>query len=169
MKTPASTITHLIGHHPPGPVNDQRDTVGSGVRSTLSAQLAVAPRMAAEPVTVVRRVEHDRVVELALPFEAVEQPPDWTLQGTRGTIVVRGKKLTVYRNTPATPGDPTRYSTMTSRDEQVTEETVDGAVYGDQNEIYAEAARALTGEQPRLRPGDLGDEAAPPPASVDVP
>jgi len=78
---------------------------------------------------------------------AVESPPDWVLQGDRGTIVVRGKNVTIHKNTPASPDDPTKYSTMKAAEDETLEETVEGAPYGDQNEIYAEVAQAIKGEK----------------------
>ena len=75
---------------------------------------------------------------------SVDSPPDWVLQGDRGTVVVRGANVKTYRNTPTMPGDPTRYSAMKSSHEDVTEETVPGPPYGDQNTVYAEVAEALS-------------------------
>lgn len=79
---------------------------------------------------------------------STENPPDWMLQGDGGTVVVRGMDVRICRNTPPRPDDPTHYSTMKSKDAEVIEETIEGAVYGDQNEVYAEAADALCGKRP---------------------
>jgi len=86
---------------------------------------------------------------------SVEDLPNWFLQGDRGTIVVRGRDLKVYRNTPRRPGDPTDYATMGAADEDVLEETLEGVIYGDEHEVYAEVARAIRGEQDfPVKPGD---------------
>ena len=79
---------------------------------------------------------------------AVEKLPSWFIQGDQGTIVMRDHALTLYKNTPAQPGDPTRYGTMQSAQEEVLEETVTGDLYGDTNEVYAEIAAALLGQHP---------------------
>jgi len=78
---------------------------------------------------------------------AVEGLPDWFIQGGRGTIIVRGKGLRICKNTPARADDPTKFKTMKSVDEELIEETADGSIYGDENEIYAEVARAVRGEE----------------------
>lgn len=77
---------------------------------------------------------------------SVEDMPTWFIQGDRGTIVVRGRNIKIYRNTPAQPDDPTRYATMKSTDESVTEETLEGHVYGDEKEIYGIIGRSLLGQ-----------------------
>jgi scyllo-inositol 2-dehydrogenase (NADP+) len=78
---------------------------------------------------------------------AVSGLPDWLVQGDRGTIVVNGDHLTLYQNTPAEPGDPTKHITMQSADERVIEEEIVGRRYGDEKQIYAEIAQALRGER----------------------
>jgi len=47
---------------------------------------------------------------------AVEDVPNWFIQGDRGTIVIRGQHLKIYKNTPAQPDDPTQYATMKPKD-----------------------------------------------------
>jgi len=79
---------------------------------------------------------------------SVEDLPSWFLQGNQGTIVVRGSDMKIYKNTPAQPGDPTKFATMKSVREEVIEEKIGGAVYGDENQIYAEVAQCLKGERP---------------------
>ena len=79
---------------------------------------------------------------------SVEDLPNFMLQGTRGTIVARKDHLTIHKNTPAEPSDPTRFSSMKSAHEETLEEDVPGAQYGDGPEIYHDAAKALRGEQP---------------------
>ncbi len=83
---------------------------------------------------------------------SVEDFPSWVVQGDRGTIVVRGDKLKVYKNRPNQPDDPTNYGSMGSNDEEVLEETLEGELYGDEKEIYAEIAQALRGEVPYAVP-----------------
>ena len=78
---------------------------------------------------------------------AVEDLPNWFIQGDRGTIVVRGKDLTIYKNVPQRPDDPTHYATMKSSREEVIHERLEGQIYGDEVEIYAEIALALQGKR----------------------
>jgi predicted dehydrogenase len=77
-----------------------------------------------------------------------EDLPNWFVQGDRGTIVVRGKEITIHSQTPAAPGDPTRYSSMKAETQQVRTETLGGVSYGDTDEVYAEIATALTTGKP---------------------
>ncbi len=79
---------------------------------------------------------------------AVENLPDWFVQGTRGTIVVQGNRLTLHRNTPARPADPTQYATMQAGEDATIQETLASHPYGDEYEIYGEVAQALRGERP---------------------
>lgn len=79
---------------------------------------------------------------------STEDLPNWVVQGDRGTIVVRGKEITVHSQTPASPSDPTRYSSMKAESEDERTETLDGVSYGDTNEVYAEIAAALTTGKP---------------------
>ena len=78
---------------------------------------------------------------------AVKDLPGWFIQGERGTIVVHGRDLEVYQNVPARPGDPTRYATMKSGQEQVIRETLEGSLYGDEVQIYALVAAAIQGKE----------------------
>jgi len=73
-------------------------------------------------------------------------PPSWFIQGDRGTIVVRERHLALHRGTPKQPNDPTDYSAMASGRDTTVEETLEGDLYGDEVAIYAEIAKALTGE-----------------------
>ena len=77
---------------------------------------------------------------------SVEEIPNWFIQGDRGTIVVRGRELKIHRSDPGRPNDPTRYATMQAEEDSVVEETLEGAIYGDEHEIYAGVARAIRGE-----------------------
>jgi predicted dehydrogenase len=78
----------------------------------------------------------------------VEPFPNWVIQGDRGTATLIGRKLKVVKQTPARPADPTQFSTMQAQPAEVLEETVEGAVYGDENVIYKEIAAAMKGEAP---------------------
>lgn len=77
---------------------------------------------------------------------ATEDLPTWFIQGNRGTIVVCGAQLRIKAQVPATPSDPTKYSTMKAEPDQVREEKLDGNPYGDEHEIYKDIAAALRGE-----------------------
>jgi len=78
---------------------------------------------------------------------AAEHLPSWFVQGTGGTIVVRGRELLLHREIPPQPDDPTRHSGRAEGGE-TTQETLEPAFYGDENQIYAEVAQALLGERP---------------------
>ncbi len=71
---------------------------------------------------------------------------DWFVQGTHGTIAVRGNALTLRQSTPASPGDPTQYARMAAEEDRVTVEALEGDPYGEPNEVYTAVARALRGE-----------------------
>ena len=79
---------------------------------------------------------------------ACEDLPAWFLQGDRGTIVVGDKEITIHKNTPGRPNDPTKFSTMKSAEDKTIREKITGPPYGDQNRIYAEVAMSLRGERP---------------------
>ena len=76
---------------------------------------------------------------------AIEGPPSWYIQGDRGTIVVRGREMTVRSAEPPAPDDPTQYSGMQTREPEVTTETVGPSAWGDEHRIYREVAQALRG------------------------
>lgn len=77
---------------------------------------------------------------------AAEPPPTWTVHGQAGTIVVRGRELTVHAGEPPWPADPTKYGDMSGGRIEVTTETIDGELFGDAGRIYTEAAAAVRGE-----------------------
>ncbi len=79
---------------------------------------------------------------------SVVELPNWLIQGTRGTIEVRGTTIRVLGRRPVQPSDPTRYADMKAAVESTTEEKVGGAVYGDEVAVYAEIAQALQGRKP---------------------
>ena len=77
---------------------------------------------------------------------AVENLPDWFVQGDRGTIVVRDGVLKIYRKDPGKPDDPTDYSAMEGSGGDVLEENLEGAIYGDEHEIYRAISKAIRGQ-----------------------
>jgi predicted dehydrogenase len=79
---------------------------------------------------------------------AAEDLPSWFIQGTRGTIVVRERELTLRKKDPARPSDPTQHADMKASGEETLHETLKGDPYGDTDEIYTEIARAVRGEHP---------------------
>ena len=79
---------------------------------------------------------------------SMEPLPSWLIQGTHGTIVVRGNRLTLHKSASSKPENPTNTASMSAQDETVIEETLEGELYGDEKEIYAEIARAVRGEKP---------------------
>jgi len=102
---------------------------------------------------VVMNLANGAIVQVEFTI-AAEPLPSWFLQGTRGTIVVQGNQFRIHRKVPPAP-DATAYAATTSPDEQVIEETVAGALYGDTDEIYAEIAQALRGEREfAVKPAD---------------
>lgn len=81
--------------------------------------------------------------------------PSWFVQGTRGTIEVRGRQLVMTQKTPPQPADPTQSYSARSKEATVTEETLGPALYGDEAEIYAQIAAALQGGKPYpVKPAD---------------
>ena len=104
----------------------------------------INPGDAEDVFMAIMNLENGAIVQAEYTI-AVEDLPSWYIQGDRGTIVVRGRKMTIYHNTPVMPDDPTRYATMKSQDESVTEEALEGAIYGDEKEIYAEIGASLKG------------------------
>lgn len=119
--------------------------LGSPVKSVYGRmKQTINPGDAEDVFFAVLNLDSGAVVQAEYTV-SVEDLPSWFVQGDRGTIVVRGNEMTVYRNTPAAPDDPTKYSTMRSTDERTDTETIQGAMYGDQNEIYKEIAAALRG------------------------
>ena len=86
---------------------------------------------------------------------SIESLPNWFIQGDRGTIVVRGQDLKMYKSVPGCPDNPINTSTMEAQGETIIEETLESELYGDGKEIYAEVAQALRGEKPYpVKPDD---------------
>ena len=77
----------------------------------------------------------------------VDNLPDWYIQGTRGTITVRGRDVTVQQQTPARPDDPTQFKTMTAAGARTITLQLDADRFGDETQIYREVAQALAGER----------------------
>jgi predicted dehydrogenase len=93
----------------------------------------------------VLNLDNGAVVQVEYTVSA-EPLPNWFIQGTGGTIVVNGNDFKIIRKTPARPDDPTQYAATQSEGEGESEEHVEGNVYGDEYEIYAEIAEALAGD-----------------------
>ena len=121
--------------------------MGSPVRSVYGRmKQTINPGDVEDLFLAVMNLADGTVVQVEYTI-AVEDLPNWFIQGDRGTIVVRGRDLKIYRNVPDRPDDPTQFTTMKSSEEETIEETLEGPLYGDENEIYAEVARAIRGEK----------------------
>ncbi len=79
---------------------------------------------------------------------SAEPLPSWVIQGDRGTIIVHDRAMRIHRSVPPRPGDPTRFTSMAPTDKSITEEVIEGEIYGDTDEIYTEIAAALLDERP---------------------
>ena len=106
----------------------------------------INPGDAEDVFLAILNLENGAVVQAEYTV-AVEDLPSWYIQGDGGTIVIHGNNMTIHRTTPSMPDDPTKYKTMKSQDDRKDEETIDGALYGDETAIYAEIASALGGEK----------------------
>jgi predicted dehydrogenase len=128
--------------------------LGSPVVSVYARMKQVInPGDAEDMFFAVLNLENGTIVQAEYTV-SVEPFPTWLLQGTRGTIVVRGRDVKCYKRTPAQPTDPTAYGTMLADRDEVIEETVGEHVHGDQFEIYAHLARALRGEEELRDPAE---------------
>lgn len=78
---------------------------------------------------------------------SAEEIPSWFIQGTQGTIVVSGTHIKIHKIRLSQPEDPTKYNATKPEEEEVLEETLDGALYGHEHEIYARVAAAIRGEE----------------------
>jgi predicted dehydrogenase len=79
---------------------------------------------------------------------SIDTFPTWVVQGDRGTITVRSRDFKIIRQTPVQPTDPTAFASMQAEPAEITEETVSGAVYGDEHIIYQEIADSLANVKP---------------------
>ena len=121
--------------------------VNSPVRSVYSRmKQTINPGDTEDLFFALMNLDNGTVVQAEYTI-AVEDLPKWFVQGDRGTIVVRDREITIYKTAPTRPGDPTQYTTMKSGGDEVIHETLDGSVYGDEVEIYAEIAQALLGDK----------------------
>jgi len=129
--------------------------LGSPARSVYARmKQTINPGDAEDVFLALLNLENGGLVQAEYTI-AVESLPDWFLQGTRGTLVIRGDELTLHRNTPVRPDDPTQYATMKAQEDQVTREKLGGNPYGNEHEIYGEVAQALRGEKPYpVKPAD---------------
>ena len=120
--------------------------LGSPVKSVFARmKQTINPGDAEDVFMAILTLENGAVVQAEYTV-AVEDLPSWFIQGDRGTIAIHGDKMTIHKTVPATPDDPTQYKTMKTQDEQRDEETITGAVYGDETAIYVEIASALHGD-----------------------
>ncbi len=71
--------------------------------------------------------------------------PSWVIQGDRGTILVTGDTIHVYKAELPESFDESVYRSNTPITEYT--EQVTGGIYGDEYEIYPHIARALRGEE----------------------
>lgn len=78
---------------------------------------------------------------------AVEDMPKWILQGDGGTIIIRGKEMTVHKQSPSRPTDPTAFATMKADGSEVTVEDLEGSIYGLEHDIYVDIADAIAGKK----------------------
>ncbi len=83
-----------------------------------------------------------------------EPLPTWFIQGEQGAIRIDGKQMKIVHNRPAQPGDPTRFATMQADGNHVTEETLEGSLYGDDHEVYQAIAETLTKQATYAAPPD---------------
>ncbi len=74
--------------------------------------------------------------------------PDWVIQGTCGTIIVRNRELTIHQGKIPEPEDPTKYLSMAAGGAKVITEEVTGQLYGSEDEVYADLVAALQKKEP---------------------
>jgi predicted dehydrogenase len=74
--------------------------------------------------------------------------PNWYIQGDAGTIVVHGHDVAMHKGAPPRPDDPTAYGTMKGKEIEVEERKLEGALFGDTNEVYKEIVSELLGKAP---------------------
>jgi len=81
--------------------------MGSPVRSVYGRmKQTITPGDVEDLFLAVMNLADGTVVQAEYTI-AVEDLPGWFIQGDRGTIVIRGRDLKIYRNTPELPDDPT--------------------------------------------------------------
>ncbi len=120
--------------------------VGSPVKSVYGRmKQTINPGDVEDVFMAVMTLEDGTIVQVEYTISA-EKLPSWVLQGDRGTIIVRGNDLAIHRAQLASAADPTQFATMQSKDDAVTHETIQGALYGAEHEIYSEVAAAIRGE-----------------------
>jgi len=122
--------------------------LGNGPVKSVYARMkqTINPGDTEDVFLAVMNLEDGTVVQAEYTI-AVRGLAEWILQGDRGTIVVNGDHLTLCKNTPAEPGDPTRFYSMKSQNEETIEEEIEGPAYGSEHQIYREVAQALRGEK----------------------
>ena len=91
----------------------------------------------------------DTGVLLTAEYTVSPEPlPTWVVQGTRGMITVRGRDLQVVSGAPRQPEDPTAYGGMVGRGLDTQSERIEGALFGDAEEVYRCLAAAMHGRRP---------------------
>lgn len=78
---------------------------------------------------------------------STQELPGWIIQGDRGTIVVHGNRMTLKKQTPKRPDDPTKTGDMKA-DEAETIEREIPVSWGDTHHIYGLLADAIEGGEP---------------------
>jgi len=122
--------------------------LGSPVKSVYARlKQTIEPGDAEDVFLAVMTLANGAIVQAEFTI-AAEPLPSWFLQGDRGTIVVHDANIRIHRGPPRQPDDPTQHDAAPSAGEQVIEETIEGSLYGDEKEIYAEVAQAIRGERP---------------------
>lgn len=75
-----------------------------------------------------------------------ERRDNWVIQGSRGTLFIKGRELELHEALLPETINPAEY--RQKPDFRISRETLDGDLYGDGAEVYAAAGRALLGEAP---------------------
>ncbi len=122
--------------------------LGSPVKTVYaSMRQVINPNDGEDLFLAVMTLESGALIQAEFTI-TIEGMPSWFIQGDRGTIKIHGNKLKLYCGTPAHPDDPTAYKDIDGKQEHIREETLNGALYGDEVAIYAEVAEALRGSTP---------------------
>ncbi len=121
---------------------------GSPVRSVYGRlKQVINPGDAEDMFLALLTLENGSLVQAEYTV-ATEDMPGWFLQGDRGTISIRGRTLRMVQHAPDRPTDPTQFGTMKADARTVHEEELSGFPYGDEHEVYAEVAAALSDSAP---------------------
>jgi len=121
--------------------------IGSPVRSVFAQMRQTINPGDVEDVFLATLTLADGTIVVVEHTVSAINPPGWFIQGTRGTITVSGKNLSMCKKTPPKPSDPTQYAAMQSQKAEMVDEVLEGSLYGDEHEVYAELAAALRDER----------------------